>query len=106
MPPALRSFLICLSPVLLAYLLVLVGGGISRGGDGFLSAALILIGLGSVVAGICVGRHVYLAMEPKGNASFLKVFLAALAFVGVGVAYFAVGTAGCCGVAILSDAIR
>ncbi len=97
----LRSFLLCLVPVGLAYLCVLWAGKSTN--EDALSAAIILIVVGALVSGTCVTFHLHRGMEPKGEPSGLKIFLGILAFLGTGIGYLAIGLAGCCGLAVSLD---
>lgn len=99
----LKSFLLCLAPAILSYVILLISG--KAGGEGALSFAMLLICLGALVSGGCVAYHLHRSMEPKGEASSLKIFLGILVFLGVGIAYLGVGFAGCCGVAAVSGAL-
>jgi hypothetical protein len=100
----MRPFLICLSPALLAYAVLLVGvtGGMS-GSSVKLNTVITLLAIGALISGSCVARHVY---RKTGEPAFLKWFLAILSFAGVAVLYFAVTMAGCCGIAMLEDSMR
>lgn len=93
---AFRKFLICLAPVILAYILVLAGR------DKMIGASIVLIVMGSAIAGSCAGFHVYRSMEPKGQGSFLKWFTAVVTFLGVAPLYFFLSMAGCCGIAAVT----
>ncbi len=97
-----RSFLICLSPSILAYGIMIVGmmSGSKFGSSDWISLVVILLGAGAVLSGACVGRHVF---RKTGEPVFLKWFLAVLTFLGVGVVYFVIATAGCCGIAVVGD---
>lgn len=97
----MRPFLICLSPTLLAYAILIVGqaGGMS-GSSITLNTVITLLAIGALVSGGCVGRHVY---RKTGEPPFLKWLLAILSFLGVTALYFAVAMAGCCGLAVLGD---
>lgn len=98
----MRSFLICLSPALLAFAILIIGmvSGSNSGTDEMLTLAMILIGLGALLSASCVGRYVYRA---TGDPAFLKWFVAILSFLGVGVVYFGIATAGCCGIVMAGD---
>lgn len=96
----MRPFLICLSPALLAYAILLVG---MTGGGVTINAVIALLAIGALISGACVGRHVY---RKTGEPAFLKWFLSILSFAGVAALYFAVAMAGCCGIALLEDSIR
>ena len=98
----MRAFLICLSPSLFAYGIMIVGmaSGSSFGSSEWITIVMILLGAGALLSGACVGRHVF---RKTGDPEFLKWFLAILTFIGVGVVYFAIATAGCCGIAIMGD---
>lgn len=98
----MRSFLICLSPAVLGYAILIasIASGVSTGTDLLLTTVLVLFGFGSLLSAGCVGRHVYRA---TGDPAFLKWLVAFLSFLGVGTAYFAIATAGCCGITILGD---
>jgi hypothetical protein len=100
----MRPFLLCLSPALLAYVIMLVGvtGGMS-GSSITLNTVITLLAIGALISGGCVGRHVY---RKTGEPAFLKWFLAILSFAGVAVLYFAVAMAGCCGIVVLEDSMR
>jgi peptidoglycan/LPS O-acetylase OafA/YrhL len=100
----MRPFLICLSPALLAYAVLLVGvtGGMS-GSSVTLNTVITLLAIGALISGACVARHLY---RKTGEPAFLKWFLAILSFAGVAVLYFAVTLAGCCGIAMLEDSMR
>ncbi|HRQ88651.1 MAG TPA: hypothetical protein PLA50_07625 [Bacteroidia bacterium] len=90
----LRSFLLCLAPAILAYILVLVGKD-----ETIIDAVVLLIVVGSAIAGSCAGFHVYRSMEPEGQATFLKWFTAVVVFLGVAPLYLFLAMAGCCGIA-------
>ncbi len=98
----MRSFLICLSPAILSYAIMIAGisSGTSSGTDAWMTFVLVLIGFGALLSAGCVARHVYRA---TGDPVFLKWFVAILSFLGVGVAYFAIATAGCCGIVLMGD---
>ena len=100
----MRPFLICLSPALLAYAVLLVGvtGGMS-GSSVTINAVITVLAIGALISGAFVGRHVY---RKTGEPAFLKWFLAILSFTGVAALYFAVAMAGCCGIVMLEDSIR
>lgn len=100
----LRSFLICLSPALLAYAIMIAGitSGSSVGSSMGINLVLMLLGFGAVLSGGCVGLHVY---RKTGDPVFLKWVATILTFLGVGVVYFAIATAGCCGIAIVGDSL-
>jgi len=98
----MRSFLICLSPALLAYaiLIISMASGSLLESDPLITIVLVLVGFGALLSAGCVGRHVFRA---TGESFFLKWFVAILSFLGVGVVYFAIATAGCCGIAMIGD---
>ncbi|MEQ1841501.1 MAG: hypothetical protein ABL994_13920 [Verrucomicrobiales bacterium] len=100
----MRSFLICLSPAVLGYaiLIACIASGSNSGVESLLTLVLVLIGFGSLLSAGCVGRHVYRA---TGDPAFLKWFVSILSFLGVGVAYFAIATAGCCGITMMGDSL-
>jgi len=100
----MRPFLLCLSPALLAYAVLLVGvaGGMA-GSSVTLNTVITILAIGALISGACVGRHVYCK---TGEPAFLKWFLAILSFAGVAVLYFAVAMAGCCGIVVLEDSMR
>jgi len=100
----MRPFLLCLSPALLAYAVLLVGvaGGMA-GSSVTLNTVITILAIGALISGACVGRHVY---RKTGEPAFLKWFLAILSFAGVAVLYFAVAMAGCCGIVVLEDSMR
>ena len=100
----MRPFLICLSPALLAYAVLLVGvtGGMS-GSSLTLNSVITMLAIGALISGGYVARHVF---RKTGEPAFLKWFLAILTFAGVAVLYFAVAMAGCCGIVMLEDSMR
>ncbi|NLT70750.1 MAG: hypothetical protein GXX91_08650 [Verrucomicrobiaceae bacterium] len=100
----MRLFLICLSPSLLAYAIVLVASSGDMADSSFTpSAVLLLLVIGGLLSGVCVGRHVF---RKTDGAVFLKWLLAVLTFAGVATLYFALALAGCCGVALIEGSFR
>lgn len=92
----LRGFLICLAPALLAYLMLFLSKFIGE----TIGVAIFLIIAGSIVSGTCVTLHLHRTMEPKGQASGMKIFVGILVFLGVAAGYLAIALAGCCGLAV------
>jgi hypothetical protein len=96
----LKSFLICLAPAVLAYAILLASMFGDSLADPAITAVVILLVIGAIVSGLCVGRHVFRAVK---DPVFLKWTLAILSFLGVGLGYFAMASEGCCGIAVLGD---
>jgi hypothetical protein len=99
-----RCLLICLSPTVLAYVILLTGmmSGKKMGSDSWVPILMLLITIGACVSGGFVSARVFRSVvEPV----FLKWLLAILTFIGVGLGYFALATAGCCGIAVMGDSI-
>ncbi len=96
-----KRFALCLSPAILAYIIVVVMGLTSALGseDVMLTVATVLIGIGAIGSGICVGLKVYRSMD---SPTWVRWVVSILTFLGVGIAYLAVGFAGCCGLALTS----
>lgn len=89
----LKTFLLCLAPALLAFLSAMLADYV---GEGVIWFALLLIVVGAILSGTCVARHLFRSMEPKGEGTPLKIFLGILVFLGVGIAYLGIASAGCC----------
>ncbi len=99
-----KQFALCLAPAILAYIITLImmqvddsATSLSEIVFGFI---IFLIFAGAIISGVCVGRKVHRAV--KGSDG-IRVLLAVLTFLGVGIAYLALGFAGCCGVAVWGD---
>lgn len=89
----LKTFLLCLAPAPVALLSVMLADYV---GEGVIWFALVLIAVGAILSGACVAGHLQRTMEPKGEGTPLKIFLGILVFLGVGLAYFGIASAGCC----------
>jgi hypothetical protein len=98
----LKSFLICLSPALLAYAIMLVeiATNNSLKSDVWAEIVKFLFGFGAILAGACVARHVYHTSPSREDVKWVLVILT---FFGVAAVYFAMAMAGCCGLVILGD---
>ncbi|MAS92559.1 MAG: hypothetical protein CMO55_05120 [Verrucomicrobiales bacterium] len=96
----LLRFVLCLAPAILAILLLFVGEAVGMSQDICVSIAIILIGAGAIISGICVGQKVYKAMKDPKWAAWV---LAVITFLCVGVAYLGIGLAGCCGMALATS---
>ena len=95
-----KQFALCLGPAILAYGITLIMTQVEDGTSGLsefvFGVIIFLIIGGAIISGLCVGRKVYRAA--KGSDGIRRL-LAFLTFLGVGVAYLALGFTGCCGVA-------
>lgn len=85
----MRSFLFCLAPTLLAYLLL------SLWGEGAFGPVLILMVMGAGMAGSSVVSFLHRVMKPKGRATVGKGFLEIVVFFGTALVYLAAVESGC-----------
>lgn len=100
----MRLFLICLSPSLLAYVIVLLASSGEMAESSVTpSAVILLLIIGALLSGGCVSRHV---VRTLGGPVFLKWLFAVLAFAGVATLYFALASVGCCGIAFIEGSLR
>ncbi|MDF1741594.1 MAG: hypothetical protein P1U86_20695 [Verrucomicrobiales bacterium] len=96
----MRPFLICLSPAILGFVLVLAVALGDRASDGLIVVAMYLFGLGALISGGCVARKIVLSsLDP----AWWKWTAAVLAFIGVAAAYFAMTMGGCCGLVMATQ---
>ncbi len=95
----MKKFLFCLAPSILAYLIVIVTGMSSSTDDSVIWLAMGLILVGALMSGGLVATSVYEKMKAEKG---VKIIVSILCFLGVGVAYFAVSMAGCCGLGMVS----
>lgn len=93
----LKTFLLCLAPAPLAILMMALANFI---GESAIGLAILFIAAGAILSGVCVTRHLHRSMEPKGQATPLKVFVGILVFIGVGGTYLGIASAGCCAIAM------
>ena len=71
--------------------------------DWIIPVSMGLLILGGVISGACVGTHTSKAIDGQ---KWVKIVVGVLVFLVVGVAYYALGMAGCCGVAAVSGLMK
>lgn len=93
----LRSFLLCLVPALVAYVLLFFSNRI----DDFFPAALVMMITGAIISGASVASFIQRKMEPKKMNTSLKVSLRIFVAWVVGIAYLALVITGCSSLELL-----
>lgn len=96
----MRPFLICLSPAILGFVLILVGAALQSTSEGLITGAMVLFGVGALMSAACVAGRILRRSENPSGATWLG---AVLAFIGVSVAYFAMTMGGCCGLVMATQ---
>ncbi len=96
----MRPFLICLSPAIVGFILVVTGSVVWD--EALIQIAVALFGIGALVSGCWVGAAIiHKSEEPTGMVCLGAV----LAFFGVTAGYFAMAMGGCCGLVMATDSI-
>lgn len=96
----MRLFLICLSPAILGFILILVGVAGSNASGDFIAGAIYLFGFGALVSGGCVARNI---LRGEIEPSWWRWTAAVLAFIAVAAGYFAMTMGGCCGLVMMTE---
>lgn len=89
----MRPFLICLSPAILGFILVLIVVSIHhRVEDALLYVAMVLFWIGALLSGGCVARKI---VHRSSERTWVTWLGAVFAFFGVAIAYLGMTMGGC-----------